>query len=220
MAEVRVVVGDPEVLIRSLLRIVLSQRGLHVVGEAAASDELCELAASERPDVVVTSDQLADGALLDVVGELTATGARILVIGRDAAPERITHLLQRGAMGYLLRDSAPEQVADAVEALAAGDVALHPSVARTLLDQWRRLRGGSEPAGPAQLTPRELDVLVAMSDGLAAKAIARRLGVAVKTVENHKIRVFDKLGVRTHAQAVAVAIGHGLLADAAPAGRS
>jgi DNA-binding CsgD family transcriptional regulator len=66
---------------------------------------------------------------------------------------------------------------------------------------------------PASLTVREHDVLVAMADGLPAKSIARRLGMAVKTVENHKIRIYDKLGVRTQAHAVAVAIGQGLLAD-------
>jgi DNA-binding NarL/FixJ family response regulator len=85
-----------------------------------------------------------------------------------------------------------------------------------LLEQWRRLRdagrigtvgGGVSPS----LTVREMDVLVAMADGLPAKAVARRLGVAVKTVENHKIRIYDKLGVRTQAHAVSLAISQGLL---------
>jgi DNA-binding NarL/FixJ family response regulator len=83
----------------------------------------------------------------------------------------------------------------------------------TILEQWRELRADPTVAPLERLTPRERDVLRALTDGLSTKAIARELGVAVKTVENHKIHVFDKLGVRTHAQAVAVAIGHGLLAD-------
>src|SRR5436305_1144934 len=75
-----------------------------------------------------------------------------------------------------------------------------------------RSEDGDANGGPrSNLTPRELDVLEAMSDGLATKAIASRLGVATKTVENHKVRIFDKLGVRTQAQAVSLAIGHGLL---------
>jgi DNA-binding NarL/FixJ family response regulator len=82
------------------------------------------------------------------------------------------------------------------------------------LQQWRRLRSApvlSAGEKRPRLTPRELEILIKMTDGLATKAIARSLGVAVKTVENHKIRIFDKLGVRTQAHAVAMAIGHGLV---------
>jgi DNA-binding NarL/FixJ family response regulator len=106
-------------------------------------------------------------------------------------------------------------VLDAIEAVAGGASVLGPAATTTVLDQWRRLR---EPAAlgasgrlSKALTPREHDVLEAMGDGLSAKLIAQRLGMAVKTVENHKIRVFDKLGVHTQAQAVALAIGHGML---------
>jgi two-component system nitrate/nitrite response regulator NarL len=86
--------------------------------------------------------------------------------------------------------------------------------ASTILSQWRslRLQGSAAPFRRSELTPREEQVLEAMVEGLAAKAIAKRLGVATKTVENHKIRIFDKLGVRTHAQAVSLTIGQGLLA--------
>ena len=89
------------------------------------------------------------------------------------------------------------------------------SAASLVVDQWRRLRGaGNESNDRLALTPREIEILAAMADGLSNKAIARRLGVVVKTVENHKIRVFDKLGVKTQAHAVALAISHGLLAGA------
>ena len=93
--------------------------------------------------------------------------------------------------------------------------------ATTILDQWRRLRNEPEAAVErrATLTAREQDVLEAMVDGLATKAIARRLGVAPKTIENHKLRVFDKLGVRTHAHAVSVALAHGLISAPMAASR-
>jgi DNA-binding NarL/FixJ family response regulator len=92
-------------------------------------------------------------------------------------------------------------------------MALNPPVVTLILEQWRRLRAQPVQFGARRrpvLTPRELDVLAAMTEGLAAKAIAARLGVALKTVENHKIRVFDKLGVRTQAHAVTVAMAYGL----------
>ena len=110
----------------------------------------------------------------------------------------------------MLDDSSPLEIATGVQAVARGGVALNPTVAVTLLENWCRLRqdlARSDARIVRSLTPRESEVLAAMVEGLSTKAIARRLGVAYKTVENHKIRVFEKLQVRTHAQAVSVAIG-------------
>src|SRR5207249_11530563 len=106
------------------------------------------------------------------------------------------------------------QVAGAGLAVRDGAAALHPVAAGTILSQWRRLRVAQSAMTRNSLTPRESEILAAMADGHAAKAIARQLGVALKTVENHKIRIFDKLGARSQAQAVALAIGQGLLPTA------
>jgi DNA-binding NarL/FixJ family response regulator len=140
------------------------------------------------------------------------------VVCDDPSPERLTRILELGASGYLRHDTTPEQVLEAVEWVAGGAAVLAPAAAATVLDQWRRQRVPAAMASSggslAALTAREQDVLEAMGDGLPAKLIARRLGVAVKTVENHKIRVFEKLGVHTQAQAVSMAIGQGMLANA------
>ena len=102
-----------------------------------------------------------------------------------------------------------EEVAKGVLSVARGEIAMNPAVASTVVHQWRGLRDQplrlGQRAAPV-LTPRELDVLAAMADGLSGKAIAARLGVALKTVENHKIRVFDKLGVRNSAELVRYAM--------------
>jgi DNA-binding NarL/FixJ family response regulator len=105
-----------------------------------------------------------------------------------------------------------DQFADAVRSVRAGGIALDPTHAAIVVAQWRegRQRANSEPGA---LTQREREVLGAMVDGLLTKAIARRLRVAPKTVENHKVRIFSKLGVRNQAQAVGVAITHGLVSD-------
>jgi DNA-binding NarL/FixJ family response regulator len=212
----RVVIANRNVLIRDLLRLVFARHGIHVVGETSSAAALVELARDEMPDVIVTDAQLDEATIEECLDRLIASSARVIVLCDDPSPERLTRILGNGASGYLLHDSAPEQVAEAVLAVSRGAAALDPTAAGLILQQWRRLRGDNAPVGPnvrAALTPRETDVLAAMSDGLATKAIARRLGVAVKTVENHKIRIFDKLGVRTQAHAVTLAIGHGLLAD-------
>ncbi len=218
MAAVRVILAEPSALIRSLLRVALSSGGAAVVGETTSVIEMLELVDTERPDVVIANCVLRDGDLDPHLAGLASSGVRVLVLARDASPERLTGLLVGGAFGYLLHDSAPDSIVEAVEAVARGDIALHPIAASVIVDQWRRLRGDTGRSNERlELTPREVEVLSAMVDGLSNKAIARRLGVAVKTIENHKTRVFDKLGVRTQAHAVGLAISQGLLATLEPA---
>ena len=215
MSTVRVLLADQNALVRGLLRATMLRGGLTVVGETHELHELLELCDGEAPDVIVTSADLDGGAIDAHLPMLLGDRSRVIVLTTDPSPERLTALLAAGVSGYLLRELDPDHVVDAVYAVARGDIALHPVAASTVVDQWRRLRRNAT-AGMANerlaLTPREADVLAAMADGLSTKAIARRLGVAVKTVENHKTRVFDKLGVRTQAHAVAIAIGQGLLA--------
>lgn len=217
-ATVRVVLADRHALDRNLLRAVFLDRGIHVVAETDSTAELAALCRRERPDVVVTDSRLDGGSVAEVVRALRRDTTAVLVVADRADPEQGVDLLERGASGYLSRDAAPAEVAEAVRAVAAGDAVLDPTTAGAMLAQWRELRrGGHVPRAEAPaLTQREADVLAGMVDGLAAKGIARRLGLSPKTVENHKIRIFDKLGVRTNAQAVCLAIGLALV----PARRS
>jgi len=223
---IRLITAHRSTFIRDVLRISGISRKIFVVGEARSATELVERCRSEQPDVVYAEDRFDDGSEIEsVLVLLMATGARVIVVCDDPSPERLTRILALGAHGYLRHDTTPEQVLDAVESVAGGAAVLGPAATATVLEQWRRLRepgvapgahGGVAPA----LTAREHDVLTAMADGLAAKSIARRLGMAVKTVENHKIRIYDKLGVRTQAHAVSLAISQGLLVDRVPADAS
>lgn len=214
---IRIVVGARDALARNVLRRVCDAGGIHVVGEGATVVDVIELARDERPDVVIVVEALVDGRVEDCLEALLGADCRVIVMSGDRAPDQVVSLLARGISGFLKLDASPGEVAEAVRAVAGGEAVLHPSAARTILDQWRSLRRTHLPSGlapRATLTARERDVLVAMTEGMSAKAIARHLGVAVKTIENHKIRIFDKLGVRTHAHAVSVAIGQGLLVAA------
>jgi DNA-binding NarL/FixJ family response regulator len=214
---VRVVIAHRSTLVRDVLRLRCASRNVLVVGEASGPADFVELCAGERPDVALAEATFEDGTEIEAcLPHVLAGGARVGVICDDPSPERLTRILALGASGYLRSDATPDAVVEAVTTLAGGAVVLEPAAASTLLEQWRSLRDGNGGTGtggglPA-LTARESDVLACMADGLATKAIALRLGVALKTVENHKIRVFDKLGVRTQAAAVSYAISHGLLA--------
>ena len=212
-----VALADRSALVRNMVDAVCLRYGVRVVGEATTGWQLLALCQTRRPDVVVADSDLGDGPIEGCLDGVLATGAKVVILCDDASPERLTCLLERGASGYLLHDSSPAHVGEGVLAVAAGAAALHPTITDTILKQWRRLRQTGPVVGVssrATLTPREIDVLSAMADGLATKAIATKLGVALKTVENHKIRIFDKLGVRTQAEAVSLAIGHSLLAAA------
>ena len=213
---IRLVTAHRSTFIRDVLRLSGVARGVIVVGEARSASELVELCRSECPDVVYSEDHFDDGSEVEwVLALLVSAGTRVIVVCDDPSPERLTRILELGASGYLRHDTTPEQVFDAVESVAGGASVLGPAATATVLDQWRLQREPATQAaagGPStMLTPREQDVLEAMGDGLSAKLIAQRLGVAVKTIENHKIRVFDKLGVHTQAQAVSLAIRQGML---------
>ena len=216
----RVVIGHRSTFIRDVVRVSSAARDVVVAAETSRATDLVALCRSERPDVAVAEATFPDGTEIEsVLAAVRRTGARVLVVCGDPSPERLTRILLLGACGYLHDDASPDQVVAAVAAVAGGGSVLGPSATTTLLEQWRRLREPRPDTGVslATLTAREHEVLAAMADGLGAKTIARRLGVALKTVENHKIHIFEKLGVHTQAHAVSLAITHGLLAtDTAP----
>ena len=169
MSATRVVLAEPSRLIRSLLRLALSTPDTVVVGETSSLHDVLPTCTAERPDVLVANCTFAGGDLEDVLDAVLATGTRVLVVARQASPERLTGLLANGAAGYLVHDTAPEAVLDAVQAVARGEVALHPVAASLVVDQWRRLRGSAPQSNERlTLTPREVEVLAAMADGLLA----------------------------------------------------
>lgn len=213
MPDARVVLADSDPLVRDVLRHACIQRGVEVAGETGEASTLRQLVVAGVGDIVVLADRLDGCPAESLLAELLEAGAKVVVFSADPSPNRLTALLGAGASGYLLHDASPDEVVTAVLAVGRGAAALHPTAAVTILSQWRRLRAGSPTrrrGGIHALTPRESEVLAAMAAGLSTKAIAQRLSLAPKTIENHKIRIFDKLGVRTNAQAVTVALAHGV----------
>lgn len=208
-----VVIAHDDRLVRDMLDLACLQRDVQVVGMAATYRDLLNRCAETVPDVTVSGDRIDGSPIEDILDTLLGTGTRVIVLSSDPSPDRLGHLLARDVSGYLSHDAGPDEVVSGIVAVARGEMALNPAVLTTVLQQWRRLR--SQPVNidvrrRGTLTPREKEIVGAMTDGLAAKAIAARLGVATKTVENHKIRIFEKLGVRSHAQAVTVSIAYGL----------
>jgi DNA-binding NarL/FixJ family response regulator len=210
-----VVIGHDDELVREMLGLACLRKEVEVVGMAVTYEDLLALCVELGPDVAVTGDRLDGRWVEDVLDSVLATDVRVIVLSADPSPERLGHLLARDLSGFLSHDAGPDEVVSGIVAVARGEMALNSAVLTTILHQWRRLRSQPATIGVtrrAALTPREQEIMAAMTDGLAAKAIAARLGMATKTVENHKIRIFEKLGVKSHAHAVTVSMAYGLTA--------
>ena len=227
----RVLVASGDALVRQAVVRACALRGLVVVGEAATLVEFMEQLTTDKPDAVVIGDCFnGGGAAADIAAEdlifkalnlLADSGGFAVVISASASVDDVARMLRPPVNGYFSYEATPGEVANGVDAVLGGAVAVDPVVAAALMEHWRTLRAQPVALPSVRalvLTPRESDILAAMADGLAAKAIAARLGVALKTVENHKIRVFEKLGVRSQAHAVTVALGRGLIRGVDPVG--
>jgi DNA-binding NarL/FixJ family response regulator len=209
----RIAIRSRTGLTGSLLRSVLRDAGGLVVCETEHIDRLPALVAAEQPDVVVLEWAGASAALVGLVEDLAARGVPVLVLCREVDPAAVLAAMAAGASGFLSLEMGAGELLSALDAVRRWETPLHPRAAATLVEQWREMRRGTSAAGPTadSLSGRELEVLAGMSRGDTSKAVARALGLSLKTVENHKTRIYSKLGVRSQAEAVNVAIGWGLV---------
>jgi DNA-binding NarL/FixJ family response regulator len=214
-APIRVAVVDDQALMRTGFRMILeSADGIDVVGEAENGIGATELVKRVDPDVVLMDIRMPEVDGIEATRRITATGAdaRILILTTFDLDEYVYDALRAGAAGFLLKDTPPEQLIDAVRILASGDALLAPSVTRRLLEEFARSTPAhAETPGLHDLTDRETEVLHAMAAGLSNAEIAEKLYVGETTVKTHVGRVLMKLGLRDRVQAVVTAYESGLV---------
>ena len=204
---IRVVVAAASPAVRAGLGALLAGHpGLTVLESAGRPEQLAELAETLEADVILLALESGEALPLPVMLAPDAAGrAPAIVVLGNGADGWTSRALRAGARGALPRTATGEQIAAAVAAAAAG-LAVVPA------DTLPRVRPAVHAAAPVQpLTPREVEVLAMLAEGLANKAIARRLGISDHTVKTHVAAVFGKLGVSTRAEAVASAARLGLL---------
>lgn len=198
---IRVLIVDDHHLVRSGIRALLSaDPGIEVVGESANGYDGMAAAQRLRPDVVLMDLSMPklDGvaATRGVMADGSASAVVVLTSFSDR--DRVKEVLAAGATGYVLKDCEPAQLLAAVHSAAAGNVPLDPRVAGALLPQ----------AGGPALSPREIDVLRLVAQGLANKQIGRALGITERTVKAHLGRVFREIGVPDRTSAALWAKDH------------
>jgi DNA-binding NarL/FixJ family response regulator len=212
---IRVAVVDDQELVRSGFVVLLrSSIDIEVVGEAGDGAEAWELCRRSSPDVVLMDVRMPrmDGieATRRILSDPTCAHTRVLVLTTFDQDELVLEALRAGASGFLLKDTRPTQLLDAISVIASGDALLAPAVTRRMIELLSAL---PDPAAPPQddgLTEREREVLVAVANGLSNQEIADRLHMGYGTVKTHVSHLLTKLDCRDRAQLVMRAYESGL----------
>jgi DNA-binding NarL/FixJ family response regulator len=215
---IRVLIADDEALVRAGFRVLVdSAPGLSVIGEASDGVQAVRQARALKPDVVLMDIRMP------VMGGLEATKVildsdqdpppRILIVTTFDEDEHVFEALRGGASGFVLKDTPPEKLLDAISVVAAGEALLAPGITRRLIAEFaRQPRAAARPAQDvlAQLTERERDVLQQVAAGKSNTEIGAALYLSVATVKTHISRLLDKLGCRDRVQLVVVAYETGV----------
>ncbi|GAA1638811.1 response regulator transcription factor [Actinoplanes couchii] len=214
---IKVLVVDDQKLLRQSLAVILDQApDLTVVGQAGDGAEAVTRARATRPDVVLMDVRMpgVDGleATRRICADPALTGARVLVLSMFELDEYVYRALQAGASGFLLKDARPEELVEAVRRTGLGESLFAPSILTRLVAHYVAAPRPERPAGAVRrLTPREVEVLALIGNGLANDEIAAALSIAVKTVKTHITHLLAKLPARDRAQLVIAAFDAGLV---------
>jgi len=208
---IRVLIVDDHAIVRKGIRALLSESGgFEIVGEVA-DGQAAVLAASETQPDVILMDLLMPGMDgIEATRQITEhqPEARILVLTSFAADNKLFPAIKAGALGYLLKDSSPEELLRAIRQVHRGEPALHPIIARKLLQEITE--AVDKPPAPEALTARELTVLRLIAQGLSNQEIADQISVSEPTVRAHVSRVLGKLHLASRTQAALYAVREGL----------
>ncbi|HKQ97824.1 MAG TPA: response regulator transcription factor [Candidatus Polarisedimenticolia bacterium] len=212
MKPIRVVVADDHHLIRGGIRALLeSIENVQVVAESGDGREALDLIARHLPDIALLDIGMPGLSGLEVLRRVTAVSpkTRVVMLSMHADPLYVSQALQAGAAGYLIKGASVEELPLAVKAVLSGQTYLTPRVSRAVVEGFLRDPGAADPL--AGLTGRQREILQMLAEGKSSRAIAGDLNLSVKTVETHRARLMETLGIRDVAGLVRLAIRAGLL---------
>jgi DNA-binding NarL/FixJ family response regulator len=213
---IRVVIADDQQLVRAGFTMILdAEDDIEVVGEASDGREAVSEVRRLRPDVVLMDIRMPEQDGIEATRQLAdGDGSpRILILTTFDLDEYVYDALRAGASGFLLKDTPPEQLVQAIRVVADGESLLSPSVTKRVIEEFvaRKRPAVPKPRGLDELTAREAEVLTLVARGLSNAEIARELWVSETTVKTHVARVLMKLGLRDRVQAVVLSYEHGVV---------
>jgi NarL family two-component system response regulator LiaR len=215
--KIRVLIVDDHALVREGLRALIEGRmGLTIAGEAADGEQALLMARSLKPHVILMDLKMPRKNGIEAIREIKAenSAARILVLTSYAEDEQVFAAIQGGALGYLLKDSSPSELIEAIRCVYRGEPSLHPAVARKLILGINRATPAAAAAShppAADLTERETAVLRLVARGMSNAEIGERLSVGEGTIRFHVSNILSKLSLENRTQAVLYALRTGLV---------
>lgn len=223
MPPIRILLADDHAVLRAGLRALLSaQADMDVVGEAGDGLEALEQAERLRPDVVLADVGMPGLSGLELTRRMKETlpQARVLILTVHEDQSFLHRALRAGAAGYLVKRAAEEDLLAGIRAVARGEAFLLPSMTRGLIEDFvrrssrgrgRKADAGAPPSQYDGLTPREVQVLRLIAQGYSNVQVGEALVISVKTVETHRARIVEKLGLHSRVELVRYAMSKGLL---------
>jgi DNA-binding NarL/FixJ family response regulator len=214
---IRVLLADDQALVRAGFRALLDAQGdIEVAGEASDGEQAVSLARQVVPDVVLMDIRMpgTDGlaATRQIAADERLADVRVVILTTFELDEYVFEAIRSGAAGFLVKDTDPDELVQAVRVVADGGALLSPGVTRRLIGEFASRAKPPQPAGVlGELTEREREVLALVAGGLSNQEIANSLVVSLATVKTHLNRVLTKLELHSRAQAVVVAYETGLV---------
>ncbi len=208
---IRVLVVDDHVVVRKGIHALLAtEPDVEVVGEAENGREAVAEAERLQPDVILMDLVMPEMDGIEAIRRITTRQpeARILVLTSFAADDKVLPAIKAGALGYLLKDSGPEELVGAIHQVQRGESSLHPAIARKLLQELSR--PSDRPPAPEPLTGREVEVLQLVARGRSNREIAEELTISEATARTHVSNILSKLHLASRTQAVLYALREGL----------
>ncbi len=210
---VKILLADDHKLFRDGLRTLFANKAdVTVVGEASDGTETVTLAREVQPDLILMDVSMPGlngiEATRQILAERAAT--KIIILSMHSDRRYVTEALKAGAVGYLLKDSAFEELIDVIRDVLKGRIRLSNAITSVVVSDYIKLAAAEESSAFTLLSAREREVLQLIAEGNSTRDIAARLNVSVKTIESHRKQIMDKLNLRSVAELTKYAIREGL----------
>lgn len=210
---IRLMLADDHRMLREGLRRSMTDAGFDVIGEAGDGVEAVKLALELGPDVILMDVTMPNCDGVEACRQVKSTGTdtKVVMLTMHADQDVLTNAIRAGAIGYLTKDCSTREIAEAVRMAAEGDTVLSPQLARSMLEEVRRIDQPRTAEEDRVVTKREEEVLQLIADGCSTPEVAASLFISQKTVKNHLASIYQKLDARDRTQAVLQAVRMGIV---------
>jgi len=210
---INILLVDDHKLMREGIRFMLEQEtDLSVIGEASNGREALELCSELHPNIIVMDINMPDMNGTEATRRIRKdfSNTRIVALSMHSDKYIVMQMLKAGASGYLLKDCSGQDIVTAIRSVHEGKSFLSPEITGVVIENYVQQTSLEAAEEPAKLTTKEREVLQLIAEGFTSKEIASHLNIAAKTVDNHRVNVMDKLGIRSVAELTKFAIRHGI----------